>query len=360
MADRVVLFETSQGANQGVARGERLIAGGFMSGPNGNPSTVTINTSSGNIDVATTAGGSNLSLTAVNQIVLNGTSVLINCDIDAGSHKIHNLADPTSAQDAATKNYIDTTIVSGGLIKADGSVAFTGNESMGGHKLTNVAAPTTGTDATNKTYADAQDAATLTAAEAYSDSKEVLDVRLDGSRLMTGALDMNTHKIVGVVNPTAAQDAATKNYVDTAVSGASSLAFTDINYTGGVEGYNTGSYVNVTGVSITFTLSGTRTVLFFASGASLADPFTQGNYIGLAIHVSGTDYPLNGTGEQGFNAAGGGNLVTGGFTGGNAISAEKTLTLTAGVYTVQLRAIGFGYLESSTTFPTRLTAVYLA
>jgi hypothetical protein len=32
-------------------------------------------------------------------------------------------------------------------------------------------------------------------------------------------LDMNTHKITGVVDPAAAQDAATKNYVDTAIGG---------------------------------------------------------------------------------------------------------------------------------------------
>lgn len=37
---------------------------------------------------------------------------------------------------------------------------------------------------------------------------------IDGSRSMTGALGMGTHKITGVVDPTADQEAATKKYVD--------------------------------------------------------------------------------------------------------------------------------------------------
>lgn len=78
MADRVVLFETAQGALQGASRGERLVAGGFASGPVGFPSTITINTASGNIDIVATAAGSNLSLIAVNQIILSGTTVVIN------------------------------------------------------------------------------------------------------------------------------------------------------------------------------------------------------------------------------------------------------------------------------------------
>lgn len=38
--------------------------------------------------------------------------------------------------------------------KKDGSVAFTGNQSMGGNLLTNVATPSAGTDAANKNYID--------------------------------------------------------------------------------------------------------------------------------------------------------------------------------------------------------------
>ena len=40
----------------------------------------------------------------------------------------------------------------------------------------------------------------------------------DGTQAMTGALNMGTNKITSLVDPTAAQDAATKNYVDTGAS----------------------------------------------------------------------------------------------------------------------------------------------
>jgi len=41
-------------------------------------------------------------------------------------------------------------------------------------------------------------------------------------------LDMNTHKIVGVVDPTANQEAATKKYVDDTSGGGGGLAIAEI------------------------------------------------------------------------------------------------------------------------------------
>lgn len=377
-SNRVVLFENtagaSRGALQGVAGDDLLLAGGIKRAS----STISID-SSGNV-------------------ILTGASVIANSAVDMTSHAIHNVANPAAAQDAATKTYVDTSIGSGSVILSNGTIAFTGNESMGGNKLTNVGAPTTGGDATNKTYVDTQDtsvAATAAANEAldlrldgsrtmtgalnmgthlidnvvnpvsaqdaatknYTDTQEALDLRLDGSRIMTGALDMGTHLIHNVVDPIVAQDAATKNYVDTTSGGSGVvLAFAEVNYTGGTEGFT--AIADVTGVTVTFNLTTPGAVQFFASGASLANPFIQGNYLGLAINVNGTDYYGNGTGAQGFNAVGGGNLVTSGFTSGDAITMFRVLNLSAGFYTVKLRAFGNGYLESSSNFPTRLVAVY--
>ncbi|TXI01563.1 MAG: hypothetical protein E6Q76_16905 [Rhizobium sp.] len=65
------------------------------------------------------------------------------------------------------------------LIHADGSVAFSANQSFGGHKATNLADPTTGTDGANKEYVDAVAAAILAAAEAYADSLHTGDVTAD-------------------------------------------------------------------------------------------------------------------------------------------------------------------------------------
>ena len=47
-------------------------------------------------------------------------------------------------------------------------------------------------------------------------------VAADGQTAMTGNLNLSSNKIVNVADPTLAQDAATKNYVDTSVSGLSS------------------------------------------------------------------------------------------------------------------------------------------
>jgi len=57
--------------------------------------------------------------------------------------------DPTNPQDVATKNYADNT-----FIHKDGSVAFTGDQSMGGNKITNLADPTQDQDAATKKYVD--------------------------------------------------------------------------------------------------------------------------------------------------------------------------------------------------------------
>ena len=77
-----------------------------------------------------------------------------NGDINVQTNKIINVVDPTDAQDAATKNYVDTSSANTNY------VAVTGDD-------------------------------------------------------MTGALAMGTNKITGLGDPTDAQDAATKNYVDT-------------------------------------------------------------------------------------------------------------------------------------------------
>lgn len=102
---------------------------------------------------------------------VSGTgSISLGNDINANLNSIENLADPVSAGDAANKDYVDTTIATeiaaldiASKIDADGSVAFTADQSMGNNKLTNLASPSTGSDATNKTYVDGYVASQITA-----------------------------------------------------------------------------------------------------------------------------------------------------------------------------------------------------
>lgn len=70
-------------------------------------------------------------------------------DIPFGSNKATGLADPTNAQDAATKAWTEAT-----FIKEDGSTAFSGDQSMDGNALTDLPAPSAANDAVRKAYVD--------------------------------------------------------------------------------------------------------------------------------------------------------------------------------------------------------------
>jgi hypothetical protein len=68
-------------------------------------------------------------------------------DVSFGTYKITSLADPTSAQHAATKNYVDTR-------KVTDLTAPTSAFSMNSQKITNLSTPTSDYDAANKLYVD--------------------------------------------------------------------------------------------------------------------------------------------------------------------------------------------------------------
>lgn len=83
----------------------------------------------------------------------DGTSwrkfALFNADgtLDLNSHNIINLLDPTSAQQAATKNYVDTR-------RLDQFVAPISSINLNSQKIINLATPIISTDAANKGYVD--------------------------------------------------------------------------------------------------------------------------------------------------------------------------------------------------------------
>ena len=120
----------------------------------------------------------------LDQMAAPTTSVSLN------TNKLTSVVDPTGAQDAATKNYVDTQVSS--LVNGAPSTLNQLNE----------LAAAIGNDANYST--------TITTALATK-------LPLAGGT-MTGAIAMGTSKITGMGDPTNAQDAATKNYVDTGVS----------------------------------------------------------------------------------------------------------------------------------------------
>jgi hypothetical protein len=66
----------------------------------------------------------------------------------ANGQRITNVANPTAAQDAATKNYVDTTTV------ASAGDTMTGNLAMSNNKVTGLGTPTDAQDAATKGYVD--------------------------------------------------------------------------------------------------------------------------------------------------------------------------------------------------------------
>jgi hypothetical protein len=98
-------------------------------------------------------------------------------NVNLNSHKIINLLDPTAAQDGATKNYVDSVLT---------TITLTGN--------------VTGSGTTGTPFAT------------------TLNMTLDTIPLAVANVNINTHKLINVVDPTAAQDGATKNYVDTSIA----------------------------------------------------------------------------------------------------------------------------------------------
>jgi len=120
---------------------------------------------------ALTSGGSSSSSAASGTLVDGGASAsgdvytdgrnAFRADQSMGAHKLRFVEDPTDAQDAATKAYADAgdaAALASALAAAvlvDGSNDFTADQSMGGNKLTDLDTPTSADDAATKAYVDA-------------------------------------------------------------------------------------------------------------------------------------------------------------------------------------------------------------
>ena len=132
-------------------------------------------------------------------------------NVDLNSNKIENLSNPTASNDAVNKtyltsNYYDQSTSNSNYLQTGGGNSMGANLDMGTNKITNLVDPTSAQEGATKNYVD-----TNHYNKSTSDSRYI---RTDGANAMSANLDMGTNKITSLVDPTSAQEGATKNYVD--------------------------------------------------------------------------------------------------------------------------------------------------
>ena len=120
--------------------------------------------------------------------------------LNMDSNRISNVVNPVADQDVATKSYVDGSV--GGTNNASG------NLDMARNRIENL--PFNPVD-TN----DAASAAFVINGDLAVEDKALFK---DGTKAMTGHLNMNHHYINNVLDPAYDQDVATKSYVDTKVT----------------------------------------------------------------------------------------------------------------------------------------------
>jgi hypothetical protein len=145
--------------------------------PSGTVTSVAVSGSDG-IDVDS---GSPITSSGTIALGIDKTTMLTTLNVEDG-------ADVTDA----------TNVASAGALMADGTVIATSDLDMGNNAIGGL----TGISGNTCVIAALSGSITLTPYPGYNIESN-------------GAIDLNTHKILGVADPTDAQDAATKNYVDT-------------------------------------------------------------------------------------------------------------------------------------------------
>ena len=134
---------------------------------------------------------------------LNRSGDKMDGDINMNNNFIQNIATPTSSHQVTNKGYCDYNF----LNRQSGGVLM-GPLSMNRNDLTGIPdAPKFGYSAVNKNYVDGK-----ISKIPGTDTSPFL--KIDGSRAMTGILNMNTHKISNVVNPEFDTDVVNKQYLE--------------------------------------------------------------------------------------------------------------------------------------------------
>src|SRR6266853_4228260 len=144
-------------------------------------------------------------LTQSNTIV-NTATTLYNVDAGGVSYKYFRMFALTASSGSVNPGLSQFQIyvmTDKKYLRLDGTNSMTSNLNMNSNKINNLTDPTSAQDAVTKNYVDTADN---------------LRLKTDGTNSMTGILLMGNNRIWNVMDPTSNQDAATKNYVDTSVA----------------------------------------------------------------------------------------------------------------------------------------------
>lgn len=205
-------------------------------------------------------------------------------------------ATDTVPVEQAVRGYIDkrlgkthsggttTSPIGPGFIPRDGSLAATANIQLGGYRITNLSDPDASSpqDAATKSYVDG----VLTRA-ATNRNGVLTFTMVNDSTVDSGAIDMNGNRIKSMRDPVDGSDAATKQYVDTAVSSTdaiseltdvfiSSIASSDIlSWNAGTSRWNNGKLVNAN-VSNSAAIAQSKLDLSDSTAAATAGAATKG------------------------------------------------------------------------------------
>ncbi|MEP0984489.1 hypothetical protein, partial [Ekhidna sp.] len=305
-----------------------------------------------------------------------------NQNVDLGNSQINNLADPTLTQDAATKNYVDTSIDSendlteGSILvgdntnneseldaSADGniligngttlsSVPVSGDLEINNAGFTDLVAGAVeddevdddltinGGDIDNTTI-DGSSIGSTTPADAQFTITHTDNIQIDGNTISStntdgniiidpngnGILDLNNTVISNVIDPTLAQDAATKNYVDSQVDNQ------DLQ-----EAYIDGNIITTSATEGDVIVAGTEQLRVTTNqGIDITGPTSTAGVINTGDIATGTlqtsDAATLNSAAVTNNVTVGGTLEVSGNTSLSSVSTSGTATLNSAVVT---------------------------